>query len=226
MNDELLAIEIMSKLHELSNYDDIIGKIIKDRQTSDMNNYKVSNIDIIYLLKNDNLKEMLLYLVNKIKSSNELERIRDRIKIYSLYKEKIDKIQSTKIRRTELLSVLNEKSTKLLNLKEKLNKAQRENYLIKSKLEENTQKFDLLKTKEKILEISDQKAKVMIGEFGNIYNNVESFKTNNTSNLMSSDDCFKDFLSKNEEFVELHLAKEKNLEIKTLPLVSIELYEV
>ena len=84
MNEEsnqLLSQQIINRLYELCNYDEIIENLVKDKKSKEG---KINNIDVQYLLRNDNVKDMLTFFVNKIKSSSELHKIREKIKIYSI----------------------------------------------------------------------------------------------------------------------------------------------
>ena len=205
-------------LYELSNYDQILDQ---QNEHQKLENCKVTNIDIIYLLKNENLKEMFIFFVNKIKSLNELEKIRETIKIYSLYKEKIDKINNLEKRKQELRMKLNEKQTILLNHKAKLDQVKNENQDVKIQLEDKNKKIDLLNTKNRIMEISRNKTDLIFKDFENVLSKTQHFKMDSSSYIMLGDENIKDFLLSNTEFIDKLINKEKADNLKVLPFVFI-----
>ena len=221
MNEEeiqTLSQQIIIMLYELSNYDQILDQ---QNEHQKLENYKVTNIDIIYLLKNENLKEMFIFFVNKIKSLNELEKIRETIKIYSLYKEKIDKINNLEKRKQELRMKLNEKQTILLNHKAKLDQVKNENQDVKIQLEDKNKKIDLLNTKNRIMEISRNKTDLIFKDFENVLSKTQHFKMDSSSYIMLGDENIKDFLMSNTEFIDKLINKEKVDNLKVLPFVFI-----
>jgi len=221
MNEEeiqTLSQQIIIMLYELSNYDQILDQ---QNEHQKLENCKVTNIDIIYLLKNENLKEMFIFFVNKIKSLNELEKIRETIKIYSLYKEKIDKINNLEKRKQELRMKLNEKQTILLNHKAKLDQVKNENQDVKIQLEDKNKKIDLLNTKNRIMEISRNKTDLIFKDFENVLSKTQHFKMDSSSYIMLGDENIKDFLLSNTEFIDKLINKEKADNLKVLPFVFI-----
>ena len=221
MNEEeiqTLSQQIIIMLYELSNYDQILDQ---QNEHQKLENCKVTNIDIIYLLKNENLKEMFIFFVNKIKSLNELEKIRETIKIYSLYKEKIDKINNLEKRKQELRMKLNEKQTILLNHKAKLDHVKNENQDVKIQLEDKNKKIDLLNTKNRIMEISRNKTDLIFKDFENVLSKTQHFKMDSSSYIMLGDENIKDFLLSNTEFIDKLINKEKADNLKVLPFVFI-----
>ena len=221
MNEEeiqTLSQQIIIMLYELSNYDQILDQ---QNEHQKLENCKVTNIDIIYLLKNENLKEMFIFFVNKIKSLNELEKIRETIKIYSLYKEKIDKINNLEKRKQELRMKLNEKQTILLNHKAKLDHVKNENQDVKIQLEDKNKKIDLLNTKNRIMEISRNKTDLIFKDFENVLSKTQHFKMDSSSYIMLGDENIKDFLMSNTEFIDKLINKEKVDNLKVLPFVFI-----
>ena len=221
MNEEeiqTLSQQIIIMLYELSNYDQILDQ---QNEHQKLENCKVTNIDIIYLLKNENLKEMFIFFVNKIKSLNELEKIRETIKIYSLYKEKIDKINILEKRKQELRMKLNEKQTILLNHKAKLDQVKNENQDVKIQLEDKNKKIDLLNTKNRIMEISRNKTDLIFKDFENVLSKTQHFKMDSSSYIMLGDENIKDFLLSNTEFIDKLINKEKADNLKVLPFVFI-----
>ena len=221
MNEEeiqTLSQQIIIMLYELSNYDQILDQ---QNEHQKLENCKVTNIDIIYLLKNENLKEMFIFFVNKIKSLNELEKIRETIKIYSLYKEKIDKINNLEKRKQELRMKLNEKQTILLNHKAKLDQVKNENQDVKIQLEDKNKKIDLLNTKNRIMEISRNKTDLIFKDFENVLSKTQHFKMDSSSYIMLGDENIKDFLMSNTEFIDKLINKEKVDNLKVLPFVFI-----
>ena len=206
MNDEnYLSQKILSKLNEFCNYDEITDRIMREKQVNDI---KITNIDIQYLLKNENIKDMMNFLVNKVKSAAELEKTRDRIRVYSLYKEKIDKINLLEKRKQELMLNLNSKKSELLNSKEKLSESLNSNLNLKKQTEENKRKIDVLNSKNQILKFSQIKSENLIKEFEDSINKLQSFKMETTSSLMSGKENLKEFLASNSEFVEKKINKE------------------
>ena len=221
MNEEeiqTLSQQIIIMLYELSNYDQILDQ---QNEHQKLENCKVTNIDIIYLLKNENLKEMFIFFVNKIKSLNELEKIRETIKIYSLYKEKIDKINNLEKRKQELRMKLNEKQTILLNHKAKLDHVKNENQDVKIQLEDKNKKIDLLNTKNRIMEISRNKTDLIFKDFENVLSKTQHYKMDSSSHIMLGDENIKDFLLSNTEFIDKLINKEKADNLKVLPFVFI-----
>ena len=223
MNEEtnqLLSQEIINKLYELCNYDEIVENVVKERGLRDV---KINNIDIQYLLRNDSVKDMLTFLVNKIKSSSDIQKTREKIKVYSIYKEKIDKINVLEKRKQELINQVKEKNSKLISEKERLNKCKTDNLLLKNSLEQNRDNINLMNTKNQIITFSKLKADTLLKDFEQSLEKTQEFKKEISSSVMMDKDNFEDFLKSNTEYMEKQIKEDKFKDKKVLPFVNIYL---
>jgi len=221
MNEEsnqLLSQQITNRLYELCNYDEIIDNLVKDKKSKEG---KINNIDIQYLLRNDNVKDMLTFFVNKIKSSSELQKIREKIKIYSIYKEKIDKISELEKKKQDLINKIKEKNSKLLSEKERLNQFKSENIIIKKSLEGYRDNINLINSKNQILSFSKKKTDILVKDFENSLVRTQEFRKEISSSLMVGKEYFEENLKINLDNLEKKMKDERFKDKKTLPFVRI-----
>jgi hypothetical protein len=221
MNEEsnqLLSQQITNRLYELCNYDEIIDNLVKDKKSKEG---KINNIDIQYLLRNDNVKDMLTFFVNKIKSSSELQKIREKIKIYSIYKEKIDKISELEKKKQDLINKIKEKNSKLLSEKERLNQFKSENIIIKKSLEGYRDNINLINSKNQILSFSKKKTDILVKDFENSLVRTQEFRKEISSSLMVGKEYFEEYLKINLDNLEKKMKDERFKDKKTLPFVRI-----
>ncbi len=141
-------------------------------------------------------------------------------------KEKIDKISDLEKKKQDLINKIKEKNSKLLSEKERLNKCQSENILIKQSLEGYRDKINLINSKNQILSFSKKKTDILVKDFENSLERTQEFRKEISSSLMIGKEIFEEFLKTNLEYLERKMKDERFKDKKTLPFVRIYLSSI
>lgn len=215
-DNQFLAENLLKQLYDICNYEQIVSDLSRNSGSQDL---KINHIDVVYLLRNQQVKEMLQFFNAKVKSSQDLLAIRQKIKMFSIHKEKIEKLEELGSKRNELMERLKEKKTIEIKTKDKLKELRKTNSSLKVTLEEKRKRLEVLKSKQTLVKFSKAHSDSLKSELGQMFEKLESFKTG--SNFMTGEDNLIEFLQHNAETIEKKLDKQNISQLNKLPLVEL-----
>ena len=229
-NLEAKCLEIINKLYLLCpQYDERLNSIMKEKMLIDINSVKLNKVDIIPLLKNKHISLMFEFLLSTIKSKLELENIRKNLKLFTLYKEKIEKINALKTKKASLLEKLKEKKNQVLTINKKKESLLEDKQLLYKDYKQIIKNKELVQSKLSILKASEQKLITLGEEFkGNpLEEIINSNNNSNSKNFISeqtNEEMYREFLTKNVELVNKSNSSDSqnSILIKKLPVIGTE----
>ena len=225
-NLETKSLSILNKLYQLCpQYDNKLNDIMKEQHITDINSIKLNKVDIIPLIQNSHINNMFDFILVSIKSKSELDIIRSNMKALTLYKEKIDKNKTLKLKKEELQNRLKEKNEILNAIKNKNDSLISEKQALLKDYKQVIKAREVIQAKNSIMKVSEIKLKDYMEEFSSNYlEDIINIGNSNKTNFISeqtNEEMYKEFLLKNMELIKKGFSNPNNPELsKKLPILG------
>lgn len=159
----------------------------------------ISKADLMLLVEDKANREMFVNFVQNVFTQNEIDSVREKIRFYSLNKDKIENVDRLNKRRESLTEKLNQKKKDLISLGERKKEFNKEKFNLNQQIQSLKKKEESYLVKCKIIEQSKHKLKENEEEF-NCFKLLENYKFMKAEkNAPLRDLNFEQFLDENKK---------------------------